>query len=479
MSYLRGPDRNQVQLLPPCIEDYVPANAPVRFIDAFVEGLDFQKLEFTHAQPANTGRPPYAPADLLKLYLYGYLNRIRSSRRLEAEAGRNLEVIWLLRGLSPDFKTIADFRKDNRSAFKGVFKQFNLLCRKLDLFGAELVAIDGTKFKALNQIGRYYTPQQLTELISTVEKRIEHYLSELDGQDAQAEGTSGRPSREELNQKIQQLKQQQGCYEQGLKDLQASDQKGIALSDPDSRKMKKKTQYLIGYNVQVAVDAKHDLIAVQEVTQAAVDRHQLSPMAMAAQQELQASKLQVVADKGYHQADQLQACEEAGLETFLPEQGTTSGRSKSASVYPKESFRYDASTDSYICPAGQQLRRQSRSQDGAIERWLYYNRKACQSCVHKVQCTTSKHRIIARRINEAAVEQAARRLALHPEKARQRKQIVEHVFGTLRMWGHDVFLLRGLAQVRAEFALSALAYNLRRALNVIEVSRLLKVTAGA
>src|SRR5213594_2608601 len=192
MSYLRGPDRSEVQLLPPCLDDYVGPGAPARFIDAFVEGLDFQALGFTHAQPAVTGRPPYHPADLLKLYLYGYLNRIRSSRRLEAEAARNLELMWLLRGVRPDFKTIADFRKDNRAAFKGLFKDFNLLCRKLELFGAELVAIDGSKFKALNNSRRYYTQEQLGELINRIESRIEEYLGELDQQDDQMQGLPGR-----------------------------------------------------------------------------------------------------------------------------------------------------------------------------------------------------------------------------------------------------------------------------------------------
>ena len=210
MSYRRGPDRSEVQLLPACLDDYACANAPVRFIDAFVESLDFQNLGFKHAQTADTGRPPYHPGDLLKLYLYGYLNRIRSSRRLEAEAGRNLELMWLLRGLGPDFKTIADFRKDNRGVFKPLFKNFNLLCRKLDLFGAELVAIDGSKFKALNNTRRHYTQEQLQELVQKIENRIDQYLNQLDQQDTEAEGVSGAPSTEALQEKITQLQKRQG-----------------------------------------------------------------------------------------------------------------------------------------------------------------------------------------------------------------------------------------------------------------------------
>ncbi len=247
MSYLRGPDRSEVQLLPACLDDYVSQECPARFIDAYVESLDFQRLGFRHAQPAGTGRPPYHPADLLKLYLYGYLHRIRSSRRLEAEAVRNLEVIWLLRGVKPDFKTVADFRKDNRDVFKKLFKEFNLLCRKLDLFGAELVAIDGAKFKAVNNIRRHFTQEQLRELIQKIEKRIEEYLGELDSQDEQLQGVSGTADAQ-LNQKLALLKERKGRYGELLAKLESQGQSALALTDGDARKMKGPQGYLIGYN---------------------------------------------------------------------------------------------------------------------------------------------------------------------------------------------------------------------------------------
>jgi transposase len=480
MSYLRGPDRTEVQLLPPCLDDYVAANAPARFIDAYVEGLDFQALGFQRAQPAATGRPPYHPADLLKLYLYGYLNRVRSSRRLEAEAARNLELIWLLRDLRPDFKTIADFRKDNRAAFKPLFKQFNLLCRQLGLFGAELVAIDGSKFKAVNNTRRHYTQEQLQALLQKVETRIDEYLSELDRQDTEAEGVPAPPSRQALREQIARLKERQGRYDELLGELKGSGRNEISLTDADSRKMKGAHGHLIGYNVQVAVDAKNDLIVAEDVVQAANDRGQLSALAVAAKAALNVEKLQAVADKGYHEADQLEACEQAGLETFVPAPGGTSGRSPDGQdIFPKERFAYDAASDTYACPGGQSLKRGSESQSRGKERIVYYYRAACAACALRAACTSGAYRVIARRTNEAVVERAAQRAAAHPEKITERKEIVEHVFGTLRQWGHDTFLLRGLAQVRAEFSLSALVYNLRRVLNLVSVTDLLQALGVA
>ena len=472
MSYLRGPDRSQVQLLPCCLEDYVPANSPVRFIEAYVEGLNFQALGFTHAETKGTGRPPYHPADLLKLYVYGYLQRVRSSRRLEGEAARNLELIWLLRSVCPDFKTIADFRKDNREAFKNLFKQFNLLCRQLGLFGAELVAIDGSKFKAVNNTRRYCSQEQLAEMLGKIQARIDEYLNELDRQDTEAEGVAGAPRREQLAEKIAQLRETKGDYDRLLTDLQASGQKGISLTDPESRKLKGPHGHLLGYNVQVAVDARHDLIAAQEVVQAANDREQLSGLALAAKKELQAENLQAVADKGYHNNDQLEACEAAGIETFVPQQGGTSGQSKDGrKVFPKEQFQYQAETDTYRCPGGHDLRRVGYDREN--DSFAYFDARACASCPLKSQCTSAEYRSIRRRSNEAVAERAAVRVMAHPELVARRKEIVEHVFGTLRNWGHDTFLMRGLEKVRAEFSLSALTYNLRRALNVVSIEKLL------
>lgn len=467
MSYLRGPDRTQAEMLPACVEDYVGPAAPARFIDVFVEELDLVALGFVHAQPASTGRPPYHPGDLLKLYLYGYLNRIRSSRRLEAETYRNLEVIWLLRSLRPDFKTIADFRKNNRPAFKPLFKQFNLLCRTMGLYAAELVAIDGSKFKALNNSRRHYSQEQLTQLIATIEGRIDAYLEQLDTQDAEAEGVASGPPAAQLKEKIERLKAAKGRYDQLVEQLQTSQQTEVSLTDPDSRKMKgAHGEHFIGYNVQVAVDAKHDLIVSQEVVQCASDRNQLASVAQEAKAALEVAQLKVVADKGYHAADQLEACEQAGIETFVPAQGTTTGRGKDGqSIFPKEQFSYQAATDTYLCPAGQSLKYRSQR-----EEWIVYdNVSACQHCPLKAQCTTGTHRTVARRVNQAVVDRALERVQARPDIVALRKTIVEHVFGSLRNWHHDRFLLRGLEKVRAEFSLSALVYNLRRVINLVSL----------
>ena len=475
MSYLRGPDRSEVQLLPACVDDYVAPDAPARFLDAYVEGLDFAARGFTRAQPKATGRPPYHPADLLKLYLYGYLYRIRSSRRLAAEAARNLEVRWLLRGLTPDFKTIADFRKDNHTVFKALLKNFTLLCRSLDLFGAELVAIDGSKFKAVNNTRRHYTQEQLRELLTKIEARIDDYLQELDTQDAAAEGVPAAPGRAALQEKIAQLKERKGRYDELLGGLQARGENEVSLTDADSRKMKgAHGEHFIGYNVQVAVDAKHALIAVEDVAQAANDRQQLAPVATAAKAELQVATLEATADKGYHQAEQLAACAAAGITAYVPAPATTSGKTKDGqAVFPKEQFRYDAAADAYHCPGGHTLSFQKKNLNRGQERGRYYNRAACRDCPLRSQCTTGSCRVIGRHAQEAAVEATAARVAAAPEKVAARKGIVEHVFGTLRIWGHDEFLMKGLAKVRGEFSLSALTYNLRRVLNLRTVPELL------
>jgi transposase len=480
MSYLRGPDRLEVQLLPACLEDYVGPNCPARFIDAYVEGLDFIALGFRHAQPAATGRPPYHPADLLKLYLYGYLQRIRSSRRLQAEAVRNLELIWLLRGVGPDFKTIADFRKDNREVFKKLFREFNLLCRKLDLFGAELVAIDGAKFKAVNNTRRYYTQEQLQELIQKIETRIEHYLGELDRQDDDLQGVAGKPERSALEQKVDLLKERKGRYGELLGELANAGQTSVSLTDADARKLKGPHGHLIGYNVQVAVDAKHDLIVAQEVVQAANDLGQLAPMAAAAKEELAVQQLQVVADKGYHETDGMELCEQAQIQTFVPAPVGSSGKGKDGKpIFPKERFHYQPVEDVYRCPAGQSLSFVRQDTNHGKGRLIYYNERACEQCELRSQCTTGRYRLISRRLNEAVAERAAERSLARPDILAARKEIVEHVFGTLRNWTHDLFLMRGLAKVRAEFSLSALVYNLRRVLNVVSLKDLLKTVAVA
>lgn len=486
MSHLRGTDRSEVQMLPPCLDDYVPAEAAARFIDAYAESLDFKALGFARHTPKTTGRPAYHPADLLKLYLYGYLYRIRSSRRLEAEAARNLEVIWMLRTLRPDFKTIADFRRENRKAFKGVLREFNMLCRKLELFGAELVVIDGSKFKASNGQRRHLTTEQLGKMIKHIDQRIDDYLRELDTQDADQQGPTPPPASTPpadgkkppgMAEKIASLRTRREEHATLLKELQDKGQTEVSLTDADARKMRETQRggYFIGYNVQLAVDAKHDLIAAEEVVQSASDRAELGAIAVAAKRELNVTRLEVVADKGYHSADELEACETANIITYVPAQGSTSGRSSKdgTAVFGKERFIYDAAADEYQCPGQARLKLQGKGLSHGRPIHRYGNAAACRTCALKASCTTGAQRVIMRLPNEAVVERAAARMKERPAISARRREVVEHVFGTLKQWSHGDFLTRGLERVRAELSLSALAYNLRRALNLKPMSELL------
>jgi transposase len=471
MGYIQGVDRRQQQLLPVSVEEYVEADSPVRFIEEYVNGLKVGELGFEREQPAETGRPGYDPRVLLKLYVYGYLQRIRSSRRLEAEAKRNLELIWLLGGLRPDFKTIADFRRDNRKSFKGVFRDFNLMVRKLGLFGAELVAIDGAKFKAVSSSKGYYTPRRLEDLKRHLDGRIEEYLGILEQEDAQLADLPGEPSREELAQRLGELQQRREECEGWGKTMEQKGQTEINVGDPDSRWQKRVGA---GYNVQVAVDGKHDLIVAEEVVPDQNDAGQLHPMATAAQEQLQKKAIDVVADSGYYQAEQIGKCEQSGAQTYVPAPRTSEGRFPGGvQVYPKSEFAYQAEQDLYRCPQGQELVFGYAAWDGSVERRYYYNVAACSACAVRALCTRGRHRKISRLPNEEIVERLAVRVAQKPHLIRERKTIVEHVFGTLRIWGHDTFLCRGLEMVRAEFSLSALSYNLRRLINLFGVEKLL------
>jgi transposase len=474
MPYIQGEDRRQAQLLPPTVEEYVSAGAPVRVIDAFVEGLDLKTLGFLTA-PKDTGRPPYHPGTLLKLYAYGYLHRIRSSRRLEAECSRNLELIWLTGNLRPDHWTVAAFRREHKERFKAVLREFNLVCRKLELFGAELVAIDGAKFKAVNSAKRHYTAAQLAELIRHIDARIDDYVQQLDQADEATAEVPGQPTADELAQKLAQLQHRRAHRAELQAALAASGQTEVALTDPDSRGQRKVG---VGYNVQIAVDAKHHLIVAETVEQDANDLHQLAPMAQAAHAELGAATL--VADAGYHERGQLKACEEAGLTTYVPAPATSSGQSTDGQpVYPKENFTYDAARDVYRCPAGQDLPRAGSSEKHGKPCDYYYNLAACAACLQRAHCTSAPYRKLSRLENEEVVERQAQRVTARPELVARRKEIVEHPFGTMRQWGHDEFLCGGLAMVRAEFSLTALVYNLRRALNVKGAPGLLKALQPA
>lgn len=475
MAYISGVDRTQAVLLPDMLDDYVAADNPVRFLDEFVTQLDLAALGFQRAIPAETGRPGYNPGDMLRLYLYGYLHRIRSSRRLEQETHRNVELMWLLRRLTPDFKTIADFRRDHPRALKGVCQQFILLCKRLDLFGGELIAIDGSKFRAVNASDRSYTAPRLKKLLQDVDATITTYLHKLDAHDRQ-ESTVTAPSTDELRKRIASLEQRRKRLEEFQAELATTGERTLSLTDPDSRPMKSGAGIEICYNVQTAVDAKHKLIVAETVTNAAADRDQLSPLATAAQQVMDASNTVVVADRGYYHGAQIKACVDAGLIPLVPRPKTSANAP--LGLFTKDDFTYDRTHDAYQCPAGETLT--FRTTTVELGRTIKnYRGKACKHCTLKPRCTRNRQgRKLTRWVHENLLDDMEHKLHQQPELFRQRKAVVEHPFGTMKRGmdqGH--FLLKGLTKVRGEFSLTVLAYNLKRALNIVGVPRLMAALA--
>lgn len=475
MGYISGESRNQIYLLPESVDDYIGEDNPVRFLDAFVGKLELGELGFQHAVPAEVGRPAYDPGDLLRLYLYGYLNRIRSSRRLEKEAARNLEVMWLIRKLRPDFKTIADFRKDNSGAIKRVCREFTLLCQQLDLFGGELVAIDGSKFQAVNSKGRNFSARKLKQVIEEIDAKIEAYLKQLDQRDVE-EARVAVPRAAEMKEQLERWRERKQVYENCQQQLQQSGEKQISLTDPDSRKMSMGHGSQIGYNVQVAVDAKHKLIVEHEVTTAVTDQGQLTLMAERAKRTLGVDRLEVLADMGYYDGAEVKKCEQQGIMAYIPKP-LTSANTK-LGLFGKERFHYDTDKDVYVCPAGEELRyRFGTKEKGRAIR--YYSTSACGRCALKAQCTRNKrNRRITRWEYEDVLERMKQRVDQHPELMRQRKMIVEHPFGTIKRWmEQSYFLMRGKNKVSAEMSLTVLAYNLRRVITLIGVPPLIQAVA--
>lgn len=474
MKFIAGIDREQALLLPERVEDYVGQDASVRFVDAFVDGLTLDKYGLSRSKPAATGRPGYAPSDMIKLYLWGYLNKTESSRRLERDCLRNLELIWLLRRLAPDFKTIADFRRDNAQAFKQVFRDFNLVCHELDLFGAQLVAIDGTKLKAVNAIDRNHNPAKLAERLKRIDERLEEFLSRLEAADSCEAGAASQAlTVQGLQQKLQTLREARGRWQQKLDRLKESGEAELSETDPESRAMRKVG---VGYNGQIAVDSKHHLIAAVDVVADAQDYHQLSSMATQAKEELGVETLKVVADMGYYNHGELARCERAGVETYVPR--PQKGSAEAAGFYGKKDFEYDGESDCYRCPNGARLKAGCRFQKEGEPHVRYENPAACKRCPLKTKCTAGPHRTVTRHREEAAADRMHERVRANPDIVVRRKMLVEHVFGTTMFWMNQRALLtRGLEKVRGEFALTALAYNIKRVLNLVGIDQLLKSVA--
>jgi len=475
--FVTGTARNQSTLFPEYLDDFVTEDNPVRVIEAFVAALDLRVLGLAGVDACATGRPAYHPAVLLKLYLYGYLNRIQSSRRLERETQRNVELMWLTERLTPDFKTIADFRKDNGAAIRGACREFGVLCRRLELFTAALVAIDGSKFKAVNNRDKNFTAAKMQRRLEQIDASIQRYLAQLDTADRQ-EPAVPETKRSRLQDKIARLKQEMERL-QGLEvqRQQAPDQQ-LSLTDPDARSMATSGRGtgMVGYNVQTAVDAKHHLIVAHEVTNVGHDRGQLTNMAQQARTAMATTDLTVVADRGYFDGEEVRACDQAGITTYLPRPLTSS--SKADGRFGKPDFIYEASDDTYRCPAGECLIRRFTTVEAGMTLQVYWA-STCPSCAIRAQCTTSKQpRRIRRWEHEAVIDALQQRLDREPEKMRVRRQTAEHPFGTLKAWmGHTHFLTKTLPRVSTEMSLHVLAYNLKRVLNLLGARPLLAALA--
>jgi len=471
--FVEGIDRGQSTLLPECVEDWVSEDNPVRVIDVFVDGLDLAGLGFDGVAPEVTGRPAYHPSVLLKLYAYGYLNRVQSSRRLEREAGRNLEVLWLLGRLAPDHKTIADFRKDNGTALRKVCARFVELCREMGLLATTSVAIDGSKFKAVNNRDRNFTRAKVERRRAQLEESVGRYLSQLDTADRQepTEALVAKVTR--LKEKLTTLKEQMGKLAGYETQMLASSDQQISLTDPDSRSMATsgRGSGVVGYNVQVAVDTKHHLIVTHEVTNSGSDRAQLANMATQAKAVLGVDKLEAVADRGYYSGEEIKACEDADIAVTLPKPATSGMEAKGQ--FGKHDFVYLADDDAYRCPAGEVLSYHSATVDGGRAIRRYWTR-ACVTCPLKARCTKAKNRVISRWEHEHVMEAAQKRLDENPQAMRQRRETVEHPFGTLKMrMGATHFLMKRLPKVATEMALHVLAYNMTRAMNIMGVRPLI------
>ncbi|MCQ8130988.1 IS1182 family transposase [Methylomonas rivi] len=469
--FIKGECRTQITLLPESLDDYVVETNPVRVVDVFVDELDLSQLGFEGVNPAVTGRPAYHPAVLLKIYIYGYLNRIQSSRRLEKETQRNIELMWLTGRLMPDFKTIANFRKENGKAIRNVCRQFVMLCQQLGLFSEALVAIDGSKFKAVNNRDRNFTSAKLQRRMEEIESSINRYLTELDTADRQ-EPTVAQAKTERLQDKIAALKAQMKALKDIEVQLNQTPDKQISLTDPDARSMKTRGTGIVGYNVQTAVDTQHHLIVEHDVINEGVDRSQLSGMAKKARSAMGVDDLTVIADRGYFKSEEILACHEAGITAIVPK--TVTSIATAEGRFSKADFIYDAEKNEYRCPADKALIWRFSSIEHGLKLHRYWS-SVCQSCTLKEQCTPGPQRRVSRWEHEDILDAMQSRLDLAPDSMRIRRQTVEHPFGTLKAWmGATHFLMKTLEHVRTEMSLHVLAYNLKRVINIMGLKALIE-----
>jgi transposase len=471
--FVEGADRGQNTLFPECLEDWIGEDNPVRVIDAFVDALDLAELGFEGVEPLATGRPSYHPAALLKLYIYGYLHRVQSSRRLEREAGRNVEVMWLLGRLVPDHKTVADFRKDNGRAIRKVCARFVELCREMGLLAKASVAIDGSKFKAVNNRDRNFTRAKVERRRAQLEESVARYLSQLDTADRQQPSEALAAKTTRLKEKLVKLGEEMRRLK-GLEArmLAAPDQQ-VSLTDPDSRSMATsgRGSGVVGYNVQVAVDTEHHLIVTHEVTNVGSDRSQLARVAKETKATLQADALEAVADRGYFSGEEILACDQAGITVTLPKPMTSGAKSEGR--FGKQDFVYLPEQDVYRCPAGERLKYYFTNVENGLTLRRYWT-NACRTCALKSRCTTGVQRRITRWEHEHVLEAVQRRLDENPQAMRLRRETVEHPFGTIKArMGATHFLMKTLPRVASEMALHVLAYNLTRVMNIVGIRPLM------
>jgi transposase len=477
-GFIEEADRGQFSLLPGSLDDWVDKDNPVRVIDAFVDGLDLKKLGFDTVEPLDIGRPGYHPSVHLKLYIYGYLYRVQSSRRLERECHRNLEVMWLLGRLAPDHKTIADFRKDNGAAIKKVCGKFVELCRSLGLLSKGSVAIDGSKFKAVNNRDKNFTEAKVEKRRTQLEESVARYLAQLDTADRQEPSETIDLKKTHLKEKLEKLKSEMQKLEAIEQQVLASPDKQISLTDPDSRSMATsgRGSGVVGYNVQIAVDTEHHLIVHHEVTNVGTDRAQLASAATAAKEALGVDKLEAVADRGYFNGEEIKACDDAGITVTLPKPMTSGA--KSAGRFGKQDFVYLADEDVYRCPAGEKLKYRFTAEEHGQKLHRYWT-DACRTCPIKAQCTTGRERRITRWEHEEVVEAVQERLDKNPDAMRSRRETVEHPFGTMKMrMGATHFPCTTLPKVATEMALCVLTYNLTRILNIVGVEKIMEAIAA-
>ena len=471
-GFIEGENRYQSTLFPERIDDYVDEDSAARVIDVFIDRLDLSGLGFK-TEPADTGRPGYSPATMLKIFVYGYMNKVHSSRRLEAEARRNVELMWLVGRLAPDFKTIADFRKDNGEAIRLVCREFVMLCRKLNLFANAFVAIDGAKFKAVNTRDKNFTKAKLKRRLQQIDESINRYLNQIASADRQESEVATNKS-QRLKDKISALEKEMDRLKKLEVRLRAEPDEQISLTDPDARSMATsgRGSGMVGYNVQAAVDTEHHLIVAHEVTQDGHDRHQLHRMAVQAKAAMGVDELDVVADRGYFKGEEVMACDKDNITTYLPRPLTSTSTKKG--LFNKRDFIYHAEDDEYECPAGDRLIwRFVREEHGQLLHKYWSSN--CPSCSIKERCTTGKNRRVARWEHEHVVEALDARLEREPERMRIRRSTAEHPFGTLKCWmGYTHFLTKTVPKVSTEMSFHVLAYNMKRMINILGTRRLIE-----